>query len=94
MTEVINLDNCRIARPDVRNWVLQQKRPPTEKHPEERWALIGYYGKLEDLAAKLLTLNIQPSPDLDLKGQLDDLLRQIKESERRLTKMLEEHVNE
>ncbi len=94
MTKIIELDNCRITRPDIRNWVLQQRRPPTEKHPEGKWALVGYYGKLEDLAIYLLTLDIQPSPDLDLRGQIEDLKRQIELSEYVLAKALEAHVNE
>lgn len=86
----IDLGKCRITHPDPLNWVLQKRGIPTKENPEGKWKVIGYYGKLKDLATYLLTLDLQSDLELDLAGQLDDLLQQIEKSEYLLCKALED----
>lgn len=85
----------RIRRPDERNWILEQLVPggihPTTRQPgQDRWEVVGYYGKLEDLARYLVDRQIEV-PEGTLQDQIKGLLVELKAAEGRILEELKLH---
>lgn len=74
---------------DKRTWVLEEKGIKGGNS----WLLVGYYGKLEDLAITLLNRQIEV-PEGTLQNQVKDLLAEIKAAEKRIAEELKQAVTQ
>ncbi len=83
--------NFRIARPDAKNWTLEELVPGgihqrTKKRGPDKWRVIGYFGGLEDLLSHLINRQLEV-PEGTLETQIRDLLAELKTVEERLLRM-------
>ncbi len=84
-------DKINIRQFNRLNWVLEIKSGPTEKNPDGKWVINGYYGKIEHMAPALLNLLLtSPSPDVDLLAQINNLVKQVKKAEDNISIFLKE----
>jgi hypothetical protein len=81
------MNDFRIGRPDPKNWTLEEWRTGPNRKTRElspgHWAVVGYYGKLEDLIKALVNRQIV-LPDGTLAEQIPALLSELKAAEARI----------
>ena len=92
------MNNFRIGHPDKRNWTLEELipgglHPTTGRRGPDKWAKVGYYGSLEDLAKYLLRHQIE-LPDGTLQNQIRDLLIEIRRAEQSILEQLNKIYDE
>lgn len=93
-TLTINSEQYRIRRRDEKNLIIERQKKPKEAGKEATgWEVIGYYGKIEDLAHALLKLAIAlPGEAKDLREFLELLRLETRKAESSLASQLKSCV--
>jgi len=91
------MGNFRIIRsPDKKCWIYQEFvpggiHPVTKERGPDKWEIVGYYGKLEDLAIYLLNRQIEV-PEGTLQEQIKGLRAEVKAAEARIAESLKQSL--